>query len=229
MLEFLKTIDHPTAFAFFLAENYLIGLGVVLVGGILDKSIGHFKTLFTKKELWVATQTMFLNTVVTYIGFLLWRTDWIVFKPHFTLSRFIIDSLILFVAMDFLMFIFHYLLHKIPFFYRIHTLHHEYHSPNVLDLFVLHPLEIFGFGSLWITVIMVYQANFEAVIFYLFLNVLFGMLGHLKVEILPNWWFQNRFTRNIGTTTFHKNHHAHQEHNYGFYTLIWDKIFQTNK
>jgi Delta7-sterol 5-desaturase len=229
MLDFLKNIDNTTAFALFLIENYGICLGVVLLGGVLDKTIYRLRTLITKKELWIAIQTNFLNTVVTYIGFILWREGWIVFKTDFTWASFLLDSLILFVAMDFLMFVFHFLLHKIPFLYRIHALHHEYHEPNVLDLFVLNPLEVFGFGGLWLVVIMVYEANFPAVIFYLFLNVVFGMLGHLKMEIFPKWWLENSITKHIGTTTFHQNHHAHQEHNFGFYTLIWDNIFRTTK
>jgi Delta7-sterol 5-desaturase len=229
MLDFLKNIDNTTAFALFLLENYSICLGVVLLGGFLDKTIYTLKTLITKKELWIAVQTNFLNTVVTFIGFVLWREGWIVFKDDFTVVGFFVDSLILFVAMDFLMFVFHYFLHKIPFLYRIHSLHHDYHEPNVLDLFVLHPLEVFGFGGLWLAVIMVYEANFTAVIFYLFLNVIFGMLGHLKVEVFPKWWFENRLTKYVGTTTFHKNHHTHQTHNFGFYTLIWDNIFRTTK
>jgi Delta7-sterol 5-desaturase len=229
MLDFLKNIDNTTAFALFLLENYSICLGVVLLGGFLDKTIYTMKTLITKKELWIAVQTNFLNTIVTFIGFTLWREGWIVFKDHFTVFSFLLDSLILFVAMDFLMFVFHYFLHKIPFLYRIHTLHHDYHEPNVLDLFVLHPLEVFGFGGLWLVVIMVYEANFPAVIFYLFLNVVFGMLGHLKVEVFPKWWLEYSITKHIGTITFHKNHHANQAHNFGFYTLIWDNIFRTTK
>ena len=31
----------------------------------------------------------------------------------------------------------------------------------------------------------------------------------------------------LGTSTFHAEHHEHLNYNYGFYTLIWDKLFGT--
>jgi sterol desaturase/sphingolipid hydroxylase (fatty acid hydroxylase superfamily) len=36
-------------------------------------------------------------------------------------------------------------------------------------------------------------------------------------------WFINY----VSTSTFHAEHHLDKDHNYGFYTLIWDRLFRT--
>jgi lathosterol oxidase len=33
--------------------------------------------------------------------------------------------------------------------------------------------------------------------------------------------------RLLGTSTFHAEHHEHRQFNFGFCTLIWDKLFGT--
>ena len=62
---------------------------------------------------------------------------------------------------------------------------------------------------------------------YLTLNVLWGTLGHSGVEPFPaklsNW----PLLKITGTSTFHAEHHEHPKYNFGFYTLIWDKLFGT--
>ena len=62
---------------------------------------------------------------------------------------------------------------------------------------------------------------------YLTLNVIFGTLGHSGVEPLPAAWKSIPFLNLIGTSTFHAEHHEHPRYNFGFYTLIWDKLFGT--
>lgn len=37
------------------------------------------------------------------------------------------------------------------------------------------------------------------------------------------WWG----LRHVGTSTFHAGHHQDAGHNFGFYTLVWDRLFGT--
>jgi Delta7-sterol 5-desaturase len=59
------------------------------------------------------------------------------------------------------------------------------------------------------------------------LNVLFGLVGHLGVEPFPKAWVRLPLIRLISTSTFHAEHHGDRHHNFGFYTLIWDRLFGT--
>jgi sterol desaturase/sphingolipid hydroxylase (fatty acid hydroxylase superfamily) len=62
---------------------------------------------------------------------------------------------------------------------------------------------------------------------YLTVNTLFGVLGHVGVEPLPDAWARWPVLRRIGTSTFHARHHQQPGTNYGFYTALWDRIFGT--
>jgi sterol desaturase/sphingolipid hydroxylase (fatty acid hydroxylase superfamily) len=47
------------------------------------------------------------------------------------------------------------------------------------------------------------------------------------VEPFPRRLREIPLLRWIGTSTFHAEHHEHPRYNFGFYTLIWDKLFGT--
>ncbi len=56
---------------------------------------------------------------------------------------------------------------------------------------------------------------------------LFGTVGHLGVEPLPDAWLRWPGLRWLAGGSFHAQHHQDITHNYGFYTLIWDRLFGT--
>lgn len=109
----------------------------------------------------------------------------------------------------------------------MHLLHHEAIDPKPIDLFVLHPVETICFGGLWLALLIVHPFNLYAMILYLIVNVLFGMLGHLGIEPLPEKLRKAPVLKYIGTSTFHHQHHRDVEHNFGFYTSVWDRLFGT--
>ena len=59
------------------------------------------------------------------------------------------------------------------------------------------------------------------------LNTAFGAIGHLGVEPLPDGWVRAPILRWIATSTFHARHHGDPRSNFGFYTLVWDRLFGT--
>jgi sterol desaturase/sphingolipid hydroxylase (fatty acid hydroxylase superfamily) len=78
-----------------------------------------------------------------------------------------------------------------------------------------------------IVFLAIYPMSPGGLVGYLALNVLWGTLGHSGVEPFPQSF---RFIPGInllGTSTFHAEHHEHPRFNFGFYTLIWDKLFGT--
>ena len=138
----------------------------------------------------------------------------------------LLDFLILILLMDFGMYVLHRVAHH-PWFFGVHRLHHEYDRPWALTLFVVHPLETLGFGLLWLVAILLYSSSWLGLCLYMGANLAAGVLGHLGVEPFPKWWSSLPILKQIGTSTFHAQHHKDIHHNYGFYTLIWDRLFGT--
>jgi sterol desaturase/sphingolipid hydroxylase (fatty acid hydroxylase superfamily) len=129
--------------------------------------------------------------------------------------------------MDLLMYAFHRVAHLPLIFPLAHITHHRYDKPRPLTLFVLSPVEVLGFGAIWLIVLMLYAASAEGILIYLAFNLAFGLVAHLGVEPAPSRWLRLPLLRYLSTSTFHAGHHVDREHNYGFYLLVWDRLFGT--
>lgn len=230
LLNYLSHLPPATLWLIFLVENLLITLLVLWSGKLI-----HHKTTgttiaytYTSRDWQICFLTNTLNTVVTYAGYWLWQHSLITITTGFSWSV-IPDFLLLFLGMDLLMFIFHYIIHKTFLYKAIHNLHHQSVHPKPIDLFILHPAETISFGTLWLLLLMVKDFNIYAVMGYLAVNVLFGMAGHLGIEPLPLRFRNMPVVKYIGTSTFHHNHHQDVQYNFGFYTSIWDRLLGTHK
>jgi sterol desaturase/sphingolipid hydroxylase (fatty acid hydroxylase superfamily) len=135
--------------------------------------------------------------------------------------------LVLLFVMDLAMYVSHRVAHHRWVYPLVHRTHHRYDRPRPIDLFVLNPVEVLGFGGLWLAVITLYSSSWLGMLVYLALNLLFGMAGHLGVEPLPASWARWPVLGQVGTSTFHAGHHRDDRGNFGFYTLIWDRLFGT--
>jgi len=194
----------------FLAENLLVTILALLFGWLVLKLNHKPIKAASRNEIFICILTNFINTAITYTGFWLWQHGYILFSYNPS-WRIIFDFLVLFMLMDLAMFLFHYA------------------DPIPIDLFVLHPLETVGFGSLWLMMILLFSFNFYAVFIYLVVNVFFGIMGHLGIEPIPAGIRKMAPFKYLGTSSFHHQHHLNINHNFGFYTNIWDKIFKTYK
>jgi lathosterol oxidase len=230
-LEALKTLPLPLAAALFLAENLLI-IGLALAAGALGarwfakRRVSPPPPPLSGVEIALAVLTVLINTAVTFVGFWLFRRGVIHIRGDVG-PRVILDVFVLLFAMDALMYALHRAAH-LPFVYPLaHALHHRYERVRPLTLFVLHPIETFGFGSLWLALITVYDASLLGMSIYLTLNVAFGLIGHLGVEPLPASVLRLPVMRHVAMSGFHAKHHLSATQNFGFYTSIWDRLFGT--
>lgn len=232
LLDFCKTLPWQAALPLFLVENLLVLLLAVGFGYLLQVGFGRARSLgplyqpISAQEIRFATYTLLLNTGITFLGFLLWQQGYIRIREDVS-WRVLLDFLVLFLGMDLLMYVFHYLIHHSVLYRWVHGLHHHYTAPQPIDLFVLHPLETLGFGGLWLLLMAVYPASFTAIVAYLVVNVLFGALGHCGVEPYPAAWAHHPLLRHLGSSGFHFQHHQDDTHNFGFYTSLWDRLFGT--
>ncbi|SIO36846.1 sterol desaturase family protein [Chitinophaga niabensis] len=208
----------------FLAENAAITFLVLYTGRLVQGR----PYVYTRREWGICAVTNMLNTVVTYAGFWMWKEGWITITMNIS-WKVITDFLLLFFAMDLLMFVFHFIIHKTFLFKIVHQLHHEAVHPKPIDLFILHPVETMAFGGMWLALLLLYPFNIYAIVIYLVVNVVFGLTGHLGMEPLPAAVRNLPVVRYLGTSTFHHDHHQDVQYNFGFYTSIWDRLFGTHK
>jgi lathosterol oxidase len=206
--------------------------GAALLGGWLVGRLSAGRRVspeappITAAEVALALLCVLLNGLVAVAGLALWRRGLIVLRPDEPL-RVLRDVVVLFLVMDLGMYVTHRLAHHRLLFALTHATHHRYDRPRPLTLFVLNPFEVLGFGALWLAVLLVYPTSALGMMIFLCLNVLFGVMGHLGTEPLPPGWLRWPVLRSITTSTFHAVHHRDAEHNFGFYTLIWDRLLGT--
>lgn len=200
--------------------------GNAIVGRLGARSVAPPPPPLLGAELALAGACVLLNSAVAVAGLLLWRRGIIVLAPS-TAPRVLLDAVVLVLAMDLGMYVTHRLAHHALLYPVVHRTHHRFPDPRPLTLFVLNPVEVMGFGGLWLVVLCLYRASPVGIAVYLTLNVLFGLFGHLGVEPMPAAWTRLPLLRLVGTSTFHAEHHRDEKHNFGFYTLFWDRLFGT--
>lgn len=213
----------------FLAENLGVLLVALGVGTGLTRRPGPriypAPPEASALEFGLASSTVLINSLVTLIGWWLWRAGFIHLHGG-SLAQSFGEALCLLLIMDGAMYVCHRLAHHPLAFRLVHGLHHRFEAPRPLTLFVMHPLEVVGFGGLWLVVLWAVAPTWGGMGLYLALNVAFGVVGHVGVEPLPlSPWM----TRWLGTAAFHGIHHQKPTHKFGFYTQIWDRVFKTEQ
>lgn len=133
------------------------------------------------------------------------------------------------ILLDLLVYIQHYLFHRIPLLWRLHRVHHTDRDLDFTTGTRFHPLEIVI--SMWIKVVAVIVLGvpvLAVLLFEILLNTsaMFNHSNgklHLKVDRL--------LRRMIVTPDMHRVHHSTQvaetHSNFGFFLSIWDLIFST--
>jgi sterol desaturase/sphingolipid hydroxylase (fatty acid hydroxylase superfamily) len=204
-----------------------LAAGEVLVRRFTDRRVTDPPSPLDRWEVVWSGLCVVLNGGVAFAGWLLWRAGYVTVRRETTPWRVALDVVVLLLAMDFLMYVFHRVAHARWIFPIVHSTHHRYDKPRPLNLFVLIPFEVLGFGALWLAVIAAYSSTWAGILIYLALNLAFGTLGHLGVEPFPRRLSQLPLLRHLGSSTFHANHHQDAHHNFGFYTDVWDRLFGT--
>lgn len=231
ILDAFARMTAGEAISWIFVENFLlfglaIGLGQALRLAFGSRAVCPDPPPIEAAEVALALSCVALNALVTAIGWWLWRAGYITIRRDMGIYAWL-DVVALLLIMDLAMYVTHRLAHLPGIYPLVHAVHHRYDRPRPLDLFVLNPLEVLGFGALWLGVIWLYTSSWLGMVVYLALNLAFGIVGHLGVEPLPRAWARISLLKYIGTSTFHAGHHRDGRGNFGFYTLIWDRLFGT--
>jgi sterol desaturase/sphingolipid hydroxylase (fatty acid hydroxylase superfamily) len=215
----------------FLLENAFLLLAAVVIGEWLAGRLRLARASgpaheVTWREWRLAGLNVLLNTAITLLGCWLWRQGIIRFRRDTGIGAWL-DVLVLLLAMDLAMYLLHRLAHLPGLYALAHETHHRYEAPRPLTLFLLNPIENLAFGVLWLAAIAVYESSWLGMMVYLALNLASGTIGHLGVDVLPEEWRAPAAASILAGSRFHGRHHADRETNFGFYTVLWDRLLGT--
>ncbi len=199
-----------------IANIAMYGLTVLI--SYLWSKINQHKTLeLTKKDVYNSILVLIINMLVAIPGYLLFKNGSIGFTTE---VHFLRDFILLFIVFDLAMYVLHLASHHVWPFKKFHVKHHTHQYFNAISLYVMEPVESVLFGLLLTASAWLFTLNLYSFLAFIFLNWLLGVIGHLNTRSTKQPLF-------FGNHIFHKTHHQHPNSNYGFYTLIWDKLFNT--
>jgi len=204
-------------FWFIVISNLLMYMTTVLVSYFWSRFYQLETYPLNKRDVKNSFIVLVINILVAVPGLWLWSLGYIVFSES---GHFLGHLILLFFGFDLLMYGFHWMSHAAWPFNRFHDKHHVHTYFNSISLYVMEPVEAIFFGLLLMLAAYVYTFNIFSFILFLILNWLLGVVGHLNSRKTKQPYL-------FGNYVFHKTHHQKGCFNYGFYTVIWDKIFRT--
>jgi sterol desaturase/sphingolipid hydroxylase (fatty acid hydroxylase superfamily) len=139
------------------------------------------------------------------------------------------EAAIAFVILDFAVWLQHLAMHRYPWLWRLHAVHHSDRDLDVTTALRFHPFELIVstfYKSAWVALLGV--PVIVALAFELWLNAN-ALFNHSNIKLAPraDHWLR----RVIVTPDMHLVHHSiipsDQHQNYGFALTIWDRLFGT--
>lgn len=214
----MQILNNPYNFWLILISvNISMYLFTILISYLWSK-VNDYKTLkLTKKDIYNSIQILVINILIAIPGYLLFKNGAIRFLTE---EHFIRDLLLLYFIFDFIMYVLHLVSHYVWPFKLFHVKHHTHQYFNAISLYVMEPVETIMFGLLLTMSAYCFTINLYSFLMFLFLNWIFGIIGHLNTK-------STKQPKIFGNHIFHKTHHQKPNTNYGFYTVIWDKLFGT--
>lgn len=140
-----------------------------------------------------------------------------------------LEILLAMVLLDGAIWLQHVISHRVPFFWRMHRVHHADRDIDLTTALRFHPFEIaLSMAYKAIIVAILGPAIWAVILFEIVLNGS-AMFNHANVK-LP-LWLDGMLRKLIVTPDMHRVHHSvhRDEHdsNYGFCLSIWDRVFGT--
>ncbi len=201
---------------------------------------GYYKLVFTKYNKWRHAKTnlillafvMLINVVfgIATVGIFLWLND-----SSFGLLQ-LIDAPIWWELLLSIMFLdliaqyfVHYLLHKVKWMWRLHTVHHSDKNVDVTTGTRHHPFDFIIRETFALIAVVIMGMPIAFYLFYRILSVLFTYFTHANIS-LPKQ-LDKALSLIIVTPNMHKFHHHYQmpwtDSNFGNMLSIWDRLFGT--
>ena len=187
----------------------------------------HAKTNFV-----LLLSTMIINVVfgLLTVGVFLW-----IDTTNFGLLNMVdfpvwVEIILAIMILDFTsQYVVHFLLHKIPFMWRFHTVHHSDTHVDVTSGTRHHPIDFIFRETFALIGVIIAGLPVSYYLMYRILTVLFTYFSHADIQ-LPLWLDKSISYVFISPNT-HKFHHHHKmpwtDTNLGNIFSFWDRIFGT--
>lgn len=125
----------------------------------------------------------------------------------------------------------HFAMHKVPFLWRIHRVHHLDQQLDVSTTARNHPLEAVGTWPLTLAGIALFGIPPAAILLYEVFDAIMVVFGHSNIR-LPRW-VDKAISVIFVTPDMHRVHHStfqpETDSNFGATVSVWDRLFGTYK
>ncbi|MBE7440911.1 MAG: sterol desaturase family protein [Flavobacteriales bacterium] len=228
-----------------------------------SKTKGNFINYLFNRKVWLSTSAItdylliLFNAIVKvvvlapFFGFALYIAK---STEHFFVSKYgivdtgftnfqliLIYTILIVVLNDFITFILHYLMHKIPFLWEFHKVHHSARRLNPFTQYRIHPIELIinNLGEVFskgiLTGLFLFLAAGKiSIITFLGVNILnflfyfFGAnLRHSHVKFKYFNFLEHILISPFQHQIHHSNNPAHYDTNLGSRFAFWDWMFGT--
>ena len=219
---FINTLSHLLLFYVIVIS---IAYTLLITNGKLQSSLNHIV-----RELKYSLLSLLLFSVIATILYetklLNYTTLYYNISEHGWMYYFGIIPII-FLIYDFYFYITHVIMHDKRLFNIFHLVHHQSKEINPVTSLSMHPLEaIINHGAL-LLLFFIFPIHTSHVYLWVVVTITYTTYLHLGMELFPNKFLQTKVGKLVYTTTAHAEHHLKFKGNYGFYTLIWDRLFKT--
>jgi sterol desaturase/sphingolipid hydroxylase (fatty acid hydroxylase superfamily) len=118
-------------------------------------------------------------------------------------------------------------MHHRALFRFFHRTHHLSTNPTPLTTYSINPLEALVDSGAVVIILFFLPKHIAAYLVFAYVNTAYAVYAHLGHEILPASWATHPFGRWVNTSVAHNIHHARARHNFGWYSLFWDRLIGT--
>lgn len=143
----------------------------------------------------------------------------------------IVFFIVAFVILDLFDYLYHFMMHKTPLFWKFHQVHHSDLDLDISTTVREHPCETFIRVSYSIVIICLVGATPWVLIFKQVIQSFSNIASHSKVKLSQKT--NNIVSKIFVTPNTHHIHHHYQlpytDSNYGDVLSIWDQLFSTFK
>ncbi|MDX2360787.1 MAG: sterol desaturase family protein [Crocinitomicaceae bacterium] len=199
-----------------------------------------------RKDFWLDTFYMFFNfflyRVVFFAAFV--KIVYTIFSSGLDLFGYqgghlidvsnlhwFLQLVIFFFVADFVQWGVHVVLHRVPFFWKFHKVHHSVKEMGFAAHLRYHFLETFAYEPVkYVSLALIFGFSMENIFYIYYLTILIGHLNHANLG-----WDYGPLKYIFNNPKMHIWHHAKElpeSHphgmNFGISLSIWDYIFRTN-
>lgn len=209
----------------------MIAFGLISTNG---KFIAIHKNIPVRKDYIREVKFSILSLVIfTTIASILYQTKVLDYTTlYYDISEYgwtyyigIIPAMLL--VYDLYFYCTHRIIHHKKLFNIVHLVHHKSKYVSPLSALSMHPIEaIINHGYLVILLFTV-PLHTSHVYIWVATTILYTTYLHLGIELYNEKFLNTKVGKLVYTATTHSEHHTKFKGNYGFYTLIWDKLFKT--